>query len=170
MRTVLRIIDAISDQTGRVVCWLCPVFILVVTNEVVMRFVFNNPTMWGYETGIIIGASLCILAWSYAQRHQAHVRVTIFYSLLSIRGQAIIDVFSGLFLSIPLFGIFTYTSVKWAVHAWAVNERMVQTYWHPPFGPLRTIVAIGALLMLLQTIANFIRDLYTLIRNERYDD
>lgn len=169
MRTALRIIDAICDRTGRIICWLCPIFILVITNEVTMRFVFNKPTMWGYETSIIIGASLCVLAWSYAQRHQAHIRVTVFYSHLSLRWQAFIDVFSGLFLTLPLFIIFTYISVKWAVYAWAVNERMTETYWHPPFGPLRTVVAIGALMMLLQSFANFIRDLYALIRNEPYD-
>ena len=169
MRTALRIIDAISDRAGRIICWLCPIFILVITNEVIMRFVFNKPTMWGYETSIIIGASLCILAWSYAQRHQAHIRVTVFYSYLPLRWRAFIDVISGLFLTLPLFTIFTYTSVKWAVHAWAVNERMTETYWHPPFGPLRTVVAIGALMMLLQCFASFIRDFYVLIRNESYD-
>ena len=169
MRTALMIIDAICDRTGRIVCWLCPIFILVIANEVMMRFVFNKPTMWGYETSIILGASLCILAWSYAQRHQAHIRVTVFYSYLSPRWQAFIDVIGGLFLTLPLFIIFAYISVKWAVYAWVVNERMTETYWHPPFGPLRTVVAVGALLMLLQSVANFIRDIYKLIRNEPYD-
>jgi TRAP-type mannitol/chloroaromatic compound transport system permease small subunit len=43
------------------------------------------------------------------------------------------------------------------------------TGWYPPAGPLRTIVLLGLALFALQGFAQFIRDLYLLIRGKPYD-
>ena len=57
----------------------------------------------------------------------------------------------------------------WAVRAWKIKEVFFNSFWYPPAGPYRTIFAIGLFLLILQGAANFIRDLYFVIRGETLD-
>ena len=169
MRKILATIDSISDWTGKTARWLTAILVLVMTYEVTMRYAFDSPTMWAYETSIMLGATIYALFWSYTHRHHSHVRVDVFYTRLSPRGKAVIDVLGTFFLFIPLLSVFAGTAVAWAWKAWVINEKMVETYWYPPSAPLRTVVAVGICLFALQCIAQFVRDVYFLIRNKPYD-
>ncbi|MGB2878004.1 MAG: hypothetical protein WBB97_08255 [Dehalococcoidales bacterium] len=44
---------------------------------------------------------------------------------------------------------------------------MARSNWYPITGPIRTVVVLGLCLFALQGVAQFIRDLYRLIRNEQ---
>jgi len=169
MRAIIRVIDSISEWMGKIVRWLCVVLVLVMAYEVTMRYVFDAPTMWAYETSIMIGGSIFALGWAYVHRHKGHIRVDVFYERLSPKGKAIIDViFASLFL-FPLLIVLIDASVSYAWRAWLINEKSVETYWYPPAAPFRTVVAIGFCLFLLQCIAQFVRDLYLLAKNKPYD-
>jgi len=37
---------------------------------------------------------------------------------------------------------------------------MMESYWYPPAGPFRTAIALGLVMLLLQGIAKFIRDVH----------
>ena len=169
MRKVLSIIDAISDGTGKVMCWLAPLLVALVSSEVTMRYVFNSPTMWNYEPSMMVGGTLFAMGWAYAMRHHSHVRVDVFYTRLSPRAKASIDVAGTFFLFFPLMLVFISTSIAWTVNAWEISEKSVETYWYPIIAPFRTMVTIGFMLVTLQGIAQFIRDFYLLIRNKAYD-
>jgi len=169
MRKVLRVIDSISEWTGRTARWLWVLLVLVMTYEVTMRYVFDAPSMWAFETSAFMGTCAYTLAWAYVHKHRAHVRVDVFYTRLSPRGKAIIDVVGTLLLFLPLLILFIGVSVDWAWRAWVVNEKSVETYWYPPIAPVRTVVAIGFCLFAFQAVAQFIRDLYILVRNKAYD-
>ena len=169
MRTLVRVIDSLSEWAGKTICWFCVALVMLMTFEVIMRYVFNAPTLWVYETSIMIGTTIYIVAWSYAHRHHSHVRVDVFYIRLSLRGKAIIDVVGDLLLFSPLIIILVYASVDWTWASWLEGEVMPQTGWYPPHAPLRTVVTMALCLFALQGGAQFIRDLYVLIRNKPYD-
>jgi TRAP-type mannitol/chloroaromatic compound transport system permease small subunit len=169
MRKVVRTIDSISEWTGKTGRWLGVMLMLLVTYEVIMRYVFTKPSLWGYEMAVILAASLYVLAFSYAHLHRAHVRVDMIYSHLPNRGRAIIDVLGALFLFFPFIFLLTYSAGDWMVYAWSTSEKMPITGWYPPAGPLRTIVFYGIALFALQGISQFIRDVYLLVKNEPYE-
>ena len=169
MKTILKIIDRISDRTANVACWLCLALVLLMTYDVVMRYVFTAPTMWAYESSLMLGATIYALGWSYVLRHHGHIRVDVIYTNLSLRGKSIINVVGTLLFFFPLTIALIYRSGVWAWQAWLGNEKMVETYWYPPAGPLYTVIMIGFLLLLLQGGAEFFRDSYLLIRNKTYD-
>jgi len=133
-----------------------------------MRYGFNHPTMWAYESSLQLGCAMYALAYCYAQRHDAHVRVDIFYTHLSPRGKATIDVICGLMMFLPVIGLLVGASWVWAIKSWTIQEKMVETYWYPPYYPLRTVVAIGWTMLGLQGLAGILRSFYTLIRNKAY--
>ena len=150
-------------------CWLATLLVALVSSEVIMRYVFNSPTMWNYETSMMVGGTLFAMGWAYALRHHSHVRVDVFYTRLAPRGRAVIDVLGALLLFFPLMAMFTSVSTAWAWQAWEIMEKSVETYWYPIIAPFRTMVAIGFMLITLQGIARFIRDFHLLVRNQAYD-
>lgn len=169
MRSFLRVVDSISEWTGLTARWFAVGLVLIVSLEVILRFVFNRPTLWAYETSVMLGGSVYILAFAYVHRHHAHVRVDIFQARLSNRGRAIIDVLGDLLLFFPLIFLLVLVAWDWTIYAWTTGERMPITGWYPPAGPLRTIVFLGFSVFALQGVAQFIRDLHLLIRNKPYD-
>ena len=166
MGTVIRIIDAASEYTGKIACWACVVLVLVLTYDTVARYVFNAPPMWAYETSYMIGGAIAVLGWSYVHRHHGHIRIDVFYSHLSRRGKAILDVICSLILLFPLLGVLLYTSTSWALFSWKMHEKFTETSWLPPAGPLKTVIALGLLLFALQCMAQFVRDLYFALRSK----
>ena len=80
-----------------------------------------------------------------------------------------IDVVGTLFLFFPLIVVLTDAAITNAWEAWVHKERLEQTFWYPPAGPLRTVVALGFILLVLQGAAIFFRDLYFVVRNKSYD-
>lgn len=168
MRKIVEAIDSISDQTGKIACWLATILVSLIALEVIMRYFFDAPTMWNYETSQMVGGAFFAMGWAYALRHHSHVRIDVFYTRMSPRAKAGIDVVGTFFLFFPLMLMFISTSIAWTVTAWEVNEKSVETYWYPPMAPLRTVVTIGLILLALQGVAQFVRDLHLLVRNKVY--
>jgi TRAP-type mannitol/chloroaromatic compound transport system permease small subunit len=169
MRKFVRTVDSISDWTAKTGRWFILALVVLVTAEVVLRYVFTKPTLWGYELHVMLAASSYLLAFAYTHRLRAHVRVDMIYAHLPLRGQALIDVLGTLILFFPFIFMLSYSAWSWMFDAWATNERMPITGWYPPAGPLRTVVLYGLVLFALQAIAHFIRDMYLLIRGKPYD-
>jgi len=169
MRAALRIIDNLSEYTGRFIRWFCAILILILTFEVTSRHLFNHPTQWAHQTSLMMSGAIIALGWAYVHRHRAHVRVDVIYSHFPQRAQALIDVALDIIVFFPLLAALTYAAWNKMLYSWEMNEIMVETYWYPPVGPNRTAVFIGLALLGFQGISNFIKSTYLLLRNKPYD-
>ena len=169
MRTILRVIDSINQRVGSSAGWLCLALVLVGVYDTIMRYVFNAPTVWAYETSCMLGGTIYLAGWAYDHLRKSHIRVDIFYARLSPRGKAIADVVCAAIFFFPLMAILVKTSISWMLRAWSMGEVMKYTYWYPPAGPYRTVFLVGICLFTLQGLAQFIRDLYFAIRNKALD-
>jgi len=169
MTTTLRVIDSISRWVGHAVKWFAVALVCLGAYEVVMRYAFNSPTRWGYETLFMLGAALYALSWAYVHLEHGHIRLDVFYGRLSARAKAIIDVACTTLFFFPLIGALIYMSGLKMWHAWKIGEISIEGTWYPPLGPIRTVVFIGLCLFALQGIAQYIRDLHVLLRHRTYD-
>ena len=79
------------------------------------------------------------------------------------------NVVCSIFLFFPLMTVMFWLACTWALKAWKINEVMFNSFWYPPAAPYRTLFAVGLLLLILQGVANFIRDLYFVVRGEKLD-
>jgi len=166
MRSILRVIELISEWSGKVTSWACVVLIIVLCYEVVARYGFDSPTIWAHATGCMFGLTIAAMGLAYTQKYHAHVRVDVFYNRLSPRGKVIVDVICTLLFLVPLLGILIYASAVQMVFSWAIHETITISYWYPPAGPVRTVFFLGFCLFFLQGVAQLIHDLHSLIRNE----
>ena len=169
LKTILRLVDSLSEWSGEIGKWFAFLLVLVGTFETVSRHFFNAPTIWSYDTLCMAGGVTYLLGASYDYRHNAHTRVDIIYSQLSPKARAILDIVCALLFLFPLMGVMFVLAVSWAIRAWTINEVMFNSFWYPPSGPYRTLFALGLLLLLLQALAKFVRDIHFVLRGDSLD-
>ena len=158
-----------SERAGAFGKWFALVLVLVASFDAIARHFFNAPTIWAYDTITMAGGVIYMLGASYAYRFDGHTRVDLFYQYLSERSRAVVNVVAALVLFFPLMGAMLYMAIKWTVRAWKIGEVMFNSFWYPPAGPYRTVFALGLLLLVLQGIARFVRDLHLALKGQTLD-
>jgi TRAP-type mannitol/chloroaromatic compound transport system permease small subunit len=158
MKRFLSIIDKISQWTGQGISILLLVTVVVIGHEVIRRYVFRAPTSWGFETIIFLCGILYMIGGAYTLYRRKHISVETFYARMSPRKRAVLDL-----ITYPFFVLFAGMLV-WAGwirfwDAWVIRET-AGTLWDPPLYPILATIPLGALLLMLQGLADFIRNLY----------
>jgi TRAP-type mannitol/chloroaromatic compound transport system permease small subunit len=164
MRAVFRAIDLTTEWTARLISWLCVALVLVLTYDVVMRYVFGGATIWAYETAVMLGATIYVMGWAYIESKREHIRIDIHFMRLPSRAQLVIDIIGNLVFLLPLLVVMINTSVFYMLRAWRIHEKLAETFWYPPAGPFKTMLVVGLFLFALQSAMQVIRNLYLLIR------
>ena len=162
LNKALNLIDAVSEWTGKVVSFLIMALAFLVGFEVVMRYVFQSPTVWAGEVSIMMFGTFVIIGGAYTLRYNGHVNMDILHGKFPPRIRALVDIITS-FLAFAFViailwkgGHSAWKSIKALEHA--------STLWAPPLYPIRTMVPIGAFLLLLQLLARLIRDIMTLFK------
>ncbi len=156
LNRVLRFIDSLSDWSGRIAGVLILGMLGPLLYEVVARYIFRAPTLWAHETSGFVFGFYFMLGAAFCLRIKGHVAVDILYIRLSARAQAILDVITFFLFLAMCVALIWYGGMA-ALTSWQSNEH-TNSVWGPPLYPLRTIVPIGALLLFLQGVGKFIRD------------
>ena len=164
LNSVLNAIDAVSEYSGRIVIWLAVILTCITGYEIVSRYVFDAPTKWAFDLSYMIGGAFFLLGEAYTLKHKNHVRIDLFYSRFSPRGRAWVDTIFYLLFFFPLWIGLLYALIPYVAFSWKIGERSMQGYWRPVLYPFKTVMPIGVLLLLLQGVAEFIRNLMVLLR------
>jgi TRAP-type mannitol/chloroaromatic compound transport system permease small subunit len=168
MRKVLKLVDSISNGAGNIAAYFSLALVLLIVYEVVVRYVFNAPTMWGYEVCMATGMAMYCIGFAYTESKNAHVRVDVFYIHLSPRGKAIADAVSRIIFFLTTIGLVMYFALLKMIWSWGVWEKSVEAYWYPPWYPTRTLIFLGFFLLFLQGLAHLYRELYHAIKGKPY--
>lgn len=166
MRKTVRILDSISEWQGRVACWFCIFLVLLLAFEVFMRYGLSRPTTFSYEISMMLGVTICTLGLAYTHLRRGHVRVDVFWRLLSRRGKAIADIVGFLIFFLPVVGVVVWISGEWAKWSFETHEIMTKSYLYPPAWPIRAVMVIGFFMFVPQGVAHFLRDMHFVRRNE----
>lgn len=161
LTAILNCIDTISEWSGKGISYLILPGILILAWEVVSRYAFNHPTMWAHGSSQRIFAVYYILAGAYVLKHDQHVTVDILTSRLSVRKQAVMNLFGNLFLFV-FCGVLFWKGIDFARTSLDLLEPD-ETPWRAPLYPVKMMLPLGAFLMLLQGLAKCIRDLATAV-------
>jgi TRAP-type mannitol/chloroaromatic compound transport system permease small subunit len=151
---------------GEIVKYLVVFLVFQMSFEVMMRYLFNRPTVWGYDTAVMTGTVIYAIAWAYADLFDQHVRVDILYSRWTGPRKAIIDILGGIFFFIPFIATMLYASFYFMWLSWAEHEIRAWTFWYPPAAPIRTVFFLGVVLFLLRGIMRLTRDIYFVARGK----
>jgi TRAP-type mannitol/chloroaromatic compound transport system permease small subunit len=161
LERLLSAVDSISLQSGKAISYLLLPISGIMVFEVIARYAFNAPTIWSTELVVMFAGTLYIVGGAYTQHMRGHISVDTLYDFLSPRWKTITRVF----LHFPLF--FFYISVLVWVGAGFAWESFIESehsgsLWNPIIWPYKFVIPLGALLVLLQGTAQFIRDVQSL--------
>ncbi len=157
----LRFIDNISDWSGKITSFPMTVILGLMIYSVIRRYIFNAP--FNYLT-IIRNYFLVFVALgaAYTMHSRSFINVDIFQRRLSLRTRAIIDLFTSIlffFFSLALF----ITTARAAAASLPGNISFSMRLIRGPSWMVNLLFNTGILLLLLQGLAKFIRDLMTAV-------
>lgn len=156
----LSFIDKLSELVGKFVSFFIIVVALIIGYEVVLRYIFNDPTVWAHETSTMFFAAAVILGGAYTLLRKEHVSMDLIYTKLPVKTKALMDIIT--FILFAFFcGVFIWFGGKTAWNSLLILER-ASTNWEPPIYPFKLLLPIGAFLLLLQGLAKLIRDIIIL--------
>lgn len=157
VRKFVNFIDALNLFVGRSAKWLVLILTGCFTYEVIMRYGFNNPTVWIFDVSYMLGGSFFVLGMGYTLLKNNHVRVDVFSSKFNVKVKAFIEIVLTLFLFYPAWGILIYRAIPYVYRSWITKEKALESFWQPPIYPFKTIFLIGVILLLLQVTAELYR-------------
>lgn len=154
-------IDRFNTKMGELTSLLVIPLLLVVVFEVFMRYALNAPTVWAFEMTTFLYGVHYMFGLAYTDVNKGHVKVDIFTSRAPRKVQAIINIFSTVVMSMPVFicltiwtGSFAYTSV--------IEGERNSSSWAPIIYPLKVIMAVTFFFVLLQAVSNLFREIKVL--------
>jgi len=151
-----RVVDKINEYSGLFLRWFVFGMVIILCYEVILRGIFNNPTLWAHESSQYVFGFYFALGGGFALWYGGMVRVDILIKKLKPRVRAIIEACTGIVTLIFLLAM-VGKGTELAIHSVKINETSF-TPWGPPTWPLKIIVVVGAFLLLIQAVANFTRD------------
>jgi TRAP-type mannitol/chloroaromatic compound transport system permease small subunit len=157
---VARIIDWISEHTGMFVAFWSINAVCMYFYEVLMRYVFNMPTIWVHEASFLLFGMQYLLAGAFGLLEGSHVRVDILYVRFSEKARVALDIFTSTFFFIFALALIV-TSWRFFSDSLAMNERTVET-WQIQYWPVKLMMLVGAILLLLAGISKLLKDLQLL--------
>ncbi len=149
--------DRISLFLGRVTMLLIALLVGVMTYEVVLRYVFERPTLWANELSLWMAGFLFLFAGQYAMQQRSHIRIFIIYDLFPRWLQKVCDT-----ISVILIVIFAFAMI-WGGYGEASQQffrwELYGTAFDPPLpATVSPAILIVITLVALQAISNLIAD------------
>ena len=154
-------LEALSRREGELSSFLIYPLLLVVVYEVFMRYVFNAPTTWGFEATTFLYGLHFMFGLTYTDLYDGHVKVDIFTSYFPEKTQTILKIITNLVFFMPVMVCMTIWSAFFA-HKSTIGLELNPTSWAPPIWPLKILMALCFLFLLLQGIANLLKDIHRL--------
>ena len=122
----------------------------------VTRNIINFPLMWIIEMAQFTITAYYLLGGGYSMLTDDHVRMDLFYGKLSENGKAKMDAVTSFFLVFYLITLLI-GSITSLIYTLETNQKLF-TAWAPYVWPIKVIMLFGILLMLLQSISMFFKD------------
>ena len=150
-------IDQLSKTVGHAFAWCIVILTLGTCYEVVVRYVFDDPTSWAFDMSYIMYGAVFYMAGAYTLSRGGHVRADMFYRLLSPKRQAAVELvlyilffFPGILALVVAGGAYGFESMR-------LREVSVNSPAGVPIWPLKMMIQFGAALIALQGFAEVLR-------------
>lgn len=152
------IIDGVAELMGRF-GWLLILYCMIFgVTDVFLRYVLNQPSQW---IGTTMQAAMVLMACvggAYALKYDSFVKLDVFYANASRRTKAVLDVLTAGFSFLFLYVLIT-RGIDAAQLSFRLNQ-VTPTAVPIPLGPIKSAIPLGAAVVLIMVIRQFIRDLH----------
>lgn len=165
LHSLVAILDRLAEYLGRLAAVFAPLMVAVTCYVVLTRYVFNSGSVAVQELVTYANAVLFTLGAGYTLKHNAHVRVDIFYGQAKPRTQALVNLLGTLFLLLPVCVFILWACWSYVESAWAIREGSPDTGGLPWIYLLKSLILVLAGTLLLQGLAESLRSVLQLLEH-----
>lgn len=164
IRSYVRAVTALNKVLFMLAAALMAVIVPAMMVEVVSRYAFHSPTVWGMELAVLLFGPYFLLGGPYLLHLGGHVNMDLFRSRMSPRVGRGVDIVNQL---IVLFfcAVMLYYAIPLVLQSIEYRETTFSA-WNPPLWPYKIAVPVAVLLLGLQSVAEIAR----LCFNDQQDD
>ncbi len=157
IKVFVRSVDKLNTVVGIFSMYLVFMMIAILLYEPVARNLFGISSIWAVEMAQFTMAAYYLLGGGFSMILKGHVRMDLLYGRWSEKKKAKVDAITSVFLIFYLVFLLigAYSSIEYAVMYGQKNR----SAWAPYMAPIKIIMGTGVLLMLLQAIATFFKDI-----------
>ena len=153
----LTLMDRLSLYISSLAMFLTGFMVAIMFYEVVMRYVFEKPTLWVNEMCLWIAGMVYLLAGLYVMQQRGHIRIFILYDMAPRNVQRVFDLISTLLI------VAFAAALVWGGYGEAMQKfqrwETFGTAWDPPLpATMKPLLLITVALTALQAVVNLIVD------------
>ena len=185
VKAYVRFVEKLNRVVGRFTMYLLFAMMAILLYSSISK-TFFHPSLWTLEMAQFTMVAYYLLGGSYSMQLGSHVRMDLAYGFWSDKTKAAVDAVTVFFLIFFLWVLFAggigstaYSLGYYGAEPFAFFKDLVvafftggiagadevigrlersSTAWRPFVWPIKVIMCLGILMMLLQTIAMFFRD------------
>lgn len=151
---VTRLVDAVGEAAS----WLFVAIVTITAYEVVMRYVFNAPTIWVHELAIGLAATCFVIGGPVVHQRQQHITISVVYDRMGPAAQRWARALSSL-LTLVFCAFLSYAATQQAWVALKARETTGTALNWPIPAFLKTLFALAAVVLALQTLGHLVQDI-----------
>jgi len=157
LERLIRGIDELSRTVGHAFAWTILILTFGTSYEVFVRYALNDPTSWAFDMSYLMYGALFFMAGAYTLSRNGHVRGDFLYRTWRPRVQASVE--AALYVLFYFPGVAALVIAGWGYghDSWRLQEVSVNSPVGIPVWQLKLLIPVGAALLLLQGIAEFLR-------------
>ncbi len=149
------IVDRLSRSTGNALSLLFLVAVLLTCYEVVMRYAFNAPTIWVHDVVIAVSAVCFVFGGAVASERRNHIQMASFTDRIPPGWRRQLDLVCHGLAAVYL-AMFLYGALRFAIPSVQLLETSGRAWDVPIPAFLKSVLALGVALMLVQTLSHII--------------
>ncbi len=150
-------VDYVSTKFGRLAMYSIFLMMGTLLLNAFTRNVLNIPLSWCVEMAQFTMTAYYLVGGAYSLQMDDHVRMDLLYDRYSDKTKAKIDIGTSIFLIFYLVVLLigAISSTRYAIQ----YDQHKFSQWNPSLIPIKIIMVFGIVLMLLQSISIFFKDI-----------
>jgi TRAP-type mannitol/chloroaromatic compound transport system permease small subunit len=150
---------------GKAVSWLTLAMVLLTFIIVILRYGFNLGWIWLQESLTYLHVTVFCIVAAWTLQQDGHVRVDIFYSRMTDKKRALVDLTGTLLFLVPLCIFILVMAWPYVANSWKLLESSREAGGLPLVFLLKSLMMVLPALLLVQAVIN-ISDTWRLLRSQ----
>jgi TRAP-type mannitol/chloroaromatic compound transport system permease small subunit len=151
------VIDSVNKYIAYFTAIILALLVMLIVYDASARYLFSSGSTALQELEWHFFDIIILLSISYALKHNAHVRVDIFYEKFSLKTQALINIIATLFFILPLSLLIVYIGIGFVEISFVQNEMSSDPGGLTHRWIVKSLMPLSFAFVALQAISELIR-------------
>jgi TRAP-type mannitol/chloroaromatic compound transport system permease small subunit len=158
----LQVLEQFIALCGKSVAWLTLIMVALIFTIVVFRYGFNLGWIWLQESVTYLHVAVFSIAAAWTLQLDGHVRVDIFYTAMTNKHRALVNLTGTLIFLLPFCIFLLVIAWPYVANSWKLLETSREAGGLPLVFLLKSLIMILPALLLGQAVLNAIEAWKTL--------